>query len=68
MDYDSTKQTMFMMLFAYMGYLAAEACKLSGIISMFCSGLILAHYAYWNINKKAKIGTEIAVNSIANVC
>lgn len=68
MDYDSTKQTMFMMLFAYLGYLIAEQCKLSGIISMFSSGLVLAHYAYWNINKKAKIGTEIAVNSIANIC
>lgn len=68
MDYDSVKQTTFIMLFAYLAYLCAEQSKLSGIISMFVSGLALAHYAYWNINKKAKLGTEIAVNSIASIC
>ena len=35
---------------------------------MFTTGLVLAHYAYWNINARAKVGTEIAVNSIANIC
>lgn len=68
MDYDSVKEATFMMLFAYLGYLCAEQAKLSGIISMFTTGLVLAHYAYWNINTRAKVGTEIAVNSIANIC
>ena len=68
MNYDSVKETLVMMLFAYLGYQAAEACKLSGIISMFCTGLVLAHYAYWNINKRARIGTELAVTSIASLC
>jgi len=68
MDYDSVKETTMMMLFAYLGYLCAEQAKLSGIISMFTTGLVLAHYAYWNINTRAKVGTEIAVNSIANIC
>jgi len=68
MDYNSVQQTTLMMLFAYLGYLCAEAAALSGIISMFTTGLVLAHYAYWNINARAKVGTEIAVTSIANIC
>ena len=50
MNYDSVKEAIIIMLFAYLAYLVAEEIHLSGIISMFTSGLVLAHYAYWNIN------------------
>ena len=67
MNYDPVKETTLMLMFAYLSYLLAEESSLSGIISMFSSGLFMAHYAYWNISKKAKIGTELAVNSIAGI-
>ena len=67
MNYDSIKEAMFILLFGYLGYLIAEELDLSGIISMFCSGLVLAHYAYWNINTKARVGVDIAANSIAQI-
>mmetsp|Transcript_15777 Transcript_15777/g.24290 ORF Transcript_15777/g.24290 Transcript_15777/m.24290 type:complete len:103 (+) Transcript_15777:669-977(+) len=61
------KETTLMLMFAYMSYLLAEQMRLSGIIAMFSSGLFMAHYAYWNISKKARTGTELAVNSIAGI-
>ena len=68
MDYDPTKQTTILLLFAFVSFHIAEALSLSGIISMFCAGLVMAHYCYWNICSKARLGTEVAVNSIAKIC
>jgi len=51
-----------------MGFHVAEQFSLSGIISMFTTGMVLAHYCYWNISKKARVGTEVAVTSIAGIC
>ena len=68
LNYDPTKEVTLMLLFAYVAYLLAEQSHLSGIISMFSSGLFMAHYAYWNISKKARTGTELAVTSAAGIC
>lgn len=57
----------FLMMFAYGSYLLAEALKLSGIISMFSCGLIMAHYCFWNMSRQAQRGTEMAVTSIATI-
>jgi solute carrier family 9 (sodium/hydrogen exchanger), member 6/7 len=66
LNYDPIKETTIMIMFAYLSYLFAEQTALSGIISMFSCGLFMAHYAYWNISKKARVGTEMAVCTIAN--
>jgi NhaP-type Na+/H+ or K+/H+ antiporter len=34
---------------------------------MFSCGLFMAHYAYWNISRKARNGTELAVCTISNI-
>lgn len=67
LTYDPVKECTIMLTFAYLSYLVAEQSSLSGIISMFSCGLFMAHYAYWNISKKARHGTELAVCSIANI-
>jgi len=67
MDYDSTKQTVIMLLFAFFSFHIAEQLTLSGIISMFCCGLVMAHYCYWNISPKARLGTEVTITSIAKI-
>lgn len=67
LGYDPVKECTIMLTFAYLSYLVAEQTALSGIISMFSCGLFMAHYAYWNISKKARAGTELAVCSIANI-
>jgi NhaP-type Na+/H+ or K+/H+ antiporter len=67
LNYDPVKECTIMLTFAYLSYLVAEQSALSGIISMFSCGLFMAHYAYWNISKKAWQGTEVAVNTISNI-
>ena len=67
MNYDPVKECTIMLTFAYLSYLVAEQTALSGIISMFSCGLFMAHYAYWNLSRKARNGTEVAVNTIANI-
>lgn len=67
LGYDPVKECTIMLTFAYLSYLFAEQSALSGIISMFSCGLFMAHYAYWNISKKARAGTELTVCSIANI-
>lgn len=65
---DPVKETTMMIMFAYLSYLLGEGLHFSGIITMFISGLCMAHYAYWNISKKARIGTELAITTISNIC
>jgi len=67
LGYDPVKECTIMLTFAYLSYLFAEQSALSGIISMFSCGLFMAHYAYWNISKKARAGTVLTVCSIANI-
>lgn len=66
LNYDPIKECTIMIMFAYLSYLVAEQTALSGIISLFSCGLFMAHYAYWNISKRARVGTEMAVCTIAN--
>lgn len=67
LNYDPVKECTIMLTFAYLSYLVAEQTALSGIISMFSCGLFMAHYAYWNISRKARHGTELAVCTISNI-
>jgi len=68
MNADPVKETTMMIMFAYLSYLLGEGLHFSGIITMFIAGLCMAHYAYWNISKKARIGTEMAITTISNIC
>mmetsp|Transcript_1644 Transcript_1644/g.2906 ORF Transcript_1644/g.2906 Transcript_1644/m.2906 type:complete len:186 (-) Transcript_1644:522-1079(-) len=67
LNYDPIKECIVVLMFAYLSYLAAEQVSLSGIISMFSCGLFLAHYAYWNMSRKSRLGTTLAVESISGI-
>ena len=65
--YDSVKECIIMLCFAFLSYLAAEQRAYSGIISMFSSGLFMAHYTFWNVSKKCQKGTKMTVNTVSNL-
>jgi NhaP-type Na+/H+ or K+/H+ antiporter len=67
MGYDPVKESMLMLIFAYLSYLIAEHLALSGIISMFSCGLFMAHYAFYNISRKAQKGIDMTVNAISGL-
>ena len=65
--YDSVKECIVVLCFAFLSYLAAEQRAYSGIISMFSSGLFMAHYTFWNVSKKCQKGSKMTVNTVSNL-
>ena len=57
------------MLFAiaYLSYLIAESFHLSGIITLFCCGFTMAHYAYHNVTQECQTGSILAVETLSSV-
>jgi len=44
-------EILLMILSPWVSYLVAESKQLSGIVSVLCSGVFLAHYASPNLNE-----------------
>jgi NhaP-type Na+/H+ or K+/H+ antiporter len=54
------------MLFAYVSYISSEIMGYSGIMTLFCCGLAMSHYAYNNLSNKSKIGSVLAIETIGH--
>jgi solute carrier family 9 (sodium/hydrogen exchanger), member 3 len=48
----SSKECTVLFAIAYLSYLIAESFHLSGIITLFCCGFTMAHYAYHNVTEE----------------
>ena len=66
-DNQSSKDCTILFAIAYLSYLVAEELSLSGIITLFCCGFTLAHYAYHNVTKTCQLGSVLAVETLASV-
>jgi len=53
---------------AYLAYLLAEAVSLSGIVALFFSGIVHAHYSFHNISSDAQIAISKVANVLAFIC
>lgn len=58
------KETSLMILDAYLSYQVAEILNLSGIISLFVCGIIMAHYAFHNLSDESQKGTVLAFDTV----
>ena len=56
-----------MMTLPYMAYVVAEAVHLSGIMSLFVCGMIMSHYARYNITPEAEAVTTHGFHALAFV-
>ena len=52
-------------LFAYGGYALAEASELSGIMSLFCCGIVLSHYNSNNLSLNSQVTSHTLFKSAA---
>lgn len=52
-------------LFAYGSYALAEAIELSGIMSLFFCGIIMAHYNSYNLSEVSNGAAEVIFHSLA---
>jgi NhaP-type Na+/H+ or K+/H+ antiporter len=67
-EQSSVFQLLMMLVFAYVSYLAADLLGLTGIISIFVTGLAMAHYGIPNISKVAVLSSRVALRSISSMC
>ena len=63
-----TKETSLVFLFGYLSYMVAELLEFSGIISMFCCGIIFSYYLHQSLSKQSQEGTHLAFSSIGFLC
>ena len=54
-----------MWLFAYGSYVVADACGLSGIVSLFFCAIVMSHYTKYNISQNSQIITVSGFKTIA---
>jgi sodium/hydrogen exchanger-like protein 6/7 len=46
----AVKETLLIFCFGYMAYATGELVHMSGIISLLTSGVVMAHYAWYNLS------------------
>ena len=51
-------ETSLMLAFGYLSYIIGEALHISGPICILTCGILLAHYAWYNLSTRAKITTR----------
>ena len=54
----------FLLLASYLCYVIAEMSAFSGIMTIFCCGFTMSHYAYYNISEESKNGSVLTVSTL----
>lgn len=57
-----------LIIFAYSSYLLADVLQLTGIISIFFTGITMAHYAQGNLSEEARTQTRSTLRFLAFMC
>ena len=60
-------QTSLVLLFGYLSYAVAESFDISGIVSVFVSGLTLSHYSWHSLSKTAQLSTKVCLLSLSDI-
>jgi NhaP-type Na+/H+ or K+/H+ antiporter len=66
LEHHPVREIFLLLLFAYVSYITSEMMGYSGIMTLFCCGLAMAHYAYKNLSPKSKIGSVLAIETIGH--
>ncbi|KAI8825323.1 Sodium/hydrogen exchanger family-domain-containing protein [Fimicolochytrium jonesii] len=64
----STYETTMVLIFAYVSYLLADLLSLTGIISVFFTGITMAHYAYNNLAPESAKNLKSTLRMIGFMC
>ncbi|KAI3456856.1 hypothetical protein Pfo_013519, partial [Paulownia fortunei] len=56
--HSSVREIALMVLMAYLSYMLAELFELSGILTVFFSGIFMSHYAWHNVTDSSRITTR----------
>mmetsp|Transcript_1946 Transcript_1946/g.1404 ORF Transcript_1946/g.1404 Transcript_1946/m.1404 type:complete len:163 (+) Transcript_1946:447-935(+) len=53
-------ETAMVFCFAYLSYVMSELCGWSGIMTLLTSGILMAHYTWYNLSEDARKGSSLA--------
>lgn len=53
------------LFFAYVSYLVAEICRMSGVMSLFLTGVVMKHYNWYSLSSEAQTTTYHLFKAIA---
>ncbi|KAG6407495.1 hypothetical protein SASPL_130486 [Salvia splendens] len=56
--HSSIREIALMVLMAYLSYMLAELFDLSGILTVFFSGIFMSHYAWHNVTDSSRVTTK----------
>ncbi|GER32419.1 sodium/hydrogen exchanger, partial [Striga asiatica] len=56
--HSSVREIALMVLMAYLSYMLAELFELSGILTVFFSGIFMSHYAWHNVTDNSRVTTR----------
>ena len=59
------RESALIILFGYLSYTLAEVIHMSGIMSIFFCGVIMGHYAWYNLSQKSQEGTDLVFKVIS---
>ena len=65
---DTKRAVAIFALFAYSSYLVAEVLEMSGIMSVFFCGVVMAHYNWYNLSASARLVTSQIFQAISYAC
>lgn len=58
-------QTVFLMFFGMMTYLACEALGLSGILGLMVCSILISHYAYYNLTSQGQQSASVFFSTLS---
>ena len=58
-------ETIIIVSIALMSYYATEYFEFSGVIALLMTGIILGHYAFYNLTNESKLSTRITYGSLS---
>ncbi|XVE80465.1 hypothetical protein DITRI_Ditri14bG0141800 [Diplodiscus trichospermus] len=56
--HSTVRELAIMVLMAYLSYMLAELLELSGILTVFFCGILMSHYAWYNVTESSRITTR----------
>ncbi|XP_043692024.1 sodium/hydrogen exchanger 4-like isoform X2 [Telopea speciosissima] len=56
--HSTDREIALMVLMAYLSYMLAELLQLSGILTVFFCGIVMSHYAWYNVTENSRITTR----------
>ncbi|CAA7400049.1 unnamed protein product [Spirodela intermedia] len=63
--HSTNREVAMMLLMAYLSYMLAQLCSLSGILSIFFCGVVMSHYTWHNVTERSRITTRHASATIS---